>query len=199
MSSGSGRSSDASITRRWCDDRDPRTAAANSPIRWPDRAAAGGLDTCAAKTSHRTGPSAQRGPRPARRCRVRFVRHIRGPGADASARSRCPGRTRYNQFHTTALCSQTRASLLTGRNRHAVHMGGIPEIANTFPGYDSAKPREAATVAEILRLHGYSTACFGKWHLTPSWHTFRPRTARNDLFSGVGIPRKARSRMQHER
>ncbi len=76
---------------------------------------------------------------------------------------------RYNQFHTTALCSPTRAALLTGRNHHAVHMGGITEIANSFPGYDSAIPRESATVAEILRQHGYSTAAFGKWHLTPSW------------------------------
>ena len=75
----------------------------------------------------------------------------------------------YNQFHTTALCSPTRAALLTGRNHHTVHMGGITEIANSFPGYDSAIPREAATVAEILRLNGYSTSCFGKWHLTPSW------------------------------
>jgi arylsulfatase len=76
---------------------------------------------------------------------------------------------RYNQFHTTGLCSPTRASLLTGRNHHVVHMGGITEISNSFPGYDSAIPRESATVAEILRLNGYSTGCFGKWHLTPSW------------------------------
>ena len=75
----------------------------------------------------------------------------------------------YNQFHTTALCSPTRASLLTGRNHHSVHMGGITEIANSFPGYDSAIPPESATVAQVLRMSGYSTACFGKWHLTPSW------------------------------
>ncbi|MGB0737935.1 MAG: sulfatase-like hydrolase/transferase, partial [Ilumatobacteraceae bacterium] len=54
----------------------------------------------------------------------------------------------YNQFHTTALCSPTRASLLTGRQHHRVHMGGITEIANSFPGYDSAMPPEAATVAQ---------------------------------------------------
>ena len=76
---------------------------------------------------------------------------------------------RYNQFHTTALCSPTRASLLTGRNHHSVHMGGITEIANSFPGYDSAIPPESATIAQVLRMHGYSTACFGKWHLAPSW------------------------------
>ena len=50
----------------------------------------------------------------------------------------------YNQFHTTALCSPTRAALLTGRNHHSVHMGGIPEGANTFPAYDSMIPRSAA-------------------------------------------------------
>jgi len=76
---------------------------------------------------------------------------------------------RYNQFHTTALCSPTRAALLTGRNHHTAHMGGITEIANSFPGYDSAIPRETAMVAEVLRQHGYATGCFGKWHLTPSW------------------------------
>ena len=75
----------------------------------------------------------------------------------------------YNQFHTTALCSPTRASLLTGRNHHRVHMGGITEIANSFPGYDSAIPPEAASIAQVLRMSGYSTSCFGKWHLTPSW------------------------------
>jgi arylsulfatase A-like enzyme len=75
----------------------------------------------------------------------------------------------YNQFHTTALCSPTRAAMLTGRNHHSVHMGGITEIANSFPGYDSAIPPEAATVAQVLRMSGYSTSCFGKWHLAPSW------------------------------
>ncbi len=75
----------------------------------------------------------------------------------------------YNQFHTTALCSPTRAALLTGRQHHSVHMGGITEIANSFPGYDSAIPPEAATVAQVLQQVGYSTACFGKWHLTPAW------------------------------
>ena len=76
---------------------------------------------------------------------------------------------RYNQFHTTALCSPTRAALLTGRNHHVAHMGGIPENANTFPGYDSVVPKSSATIAEILRQNGYATGCFGKWHLTPTW------------------------------
>ena len=76
---------------------------------------------------------------------------------------------RYNQFHTTGLCSPTRAALLTGRNHHSAHMGGISEIAYGFPGYDGVIPRSAATIAEILRLNGYSTAMFGKAHVTPMW------------------------------
>ena len=77
----------------------------------------------------------------------------------------------YNRFHTTALCSPTRAALLTGRNHHSAHMGGISEIAYGFPGYDGIIPRSTATVAEILRLNGYSTAMFGKAHVTPMWET----------------------------
>ena len=76
---------------------------------------------------------------------------------------------RYNQFHTTALCSPTRAALLTGRNHHSVHMGAITEIATGYPGYDSVIPESAATVGEVLRQHGYNTAWFGKGHLTPMW------------------------------
>ena len=76
---------------------------------------------------------------------------------------------RFNQFHTTALCSPTRAAMLTVRNHHTVHMGGIPEGANVFPGYDSIIPKEAASVAEILKQSGYSTGAFGKWHLAPLW------------------------------
>ncbi|MHA7652464.1 arylsulfatase [Mycobacterium sp. ML4] len=76
---------------------------------------------------------------------------------------------RYNQFHTTALCSPTRAALLTGRNHHSVHMGTICEIAYGFPGYDSILPPSTATVAEILRMNGYNTALFGKAHFTPTW------------------------------
>jgi arylsulfatase len=75
---------------------------------------------------------------------------------------------RFNQFHTTALCSPTRAAMLTGRNHHAVHMGNIPEGASAFPGYDCIIPKEAATFVEILRQHGYSTGAFGKWHVTPA-------------------------------
>ena len=76
---------------------------------------------------------------------------------------------RFNQFHTTAICAPTRASLLTGRNHHTVHMGRITEAANSFPAYDTVIPREAATIAEVLRQNGYATGMFGKGHLTPQW------------------------------
>src|SRR5262245_42053345 len=81
------------------------------------------------------------------------------------------GGVRYNQFHTTALCSPTRAALLTGRNHHSAHMGAISEIAYGFPGYDGIIPRSTATVAEVLRMNGYGTAMFGKAHVTPMWET----------------------------
>lgn len=76
---------------------------------------------------------------------------------------------RYTRFHTTAMCSPTRASILTGRNHHAVANGAIVEWATGFPGYNTALPATSATIAEILRLNGYSTAAFGKWHNTPEW------------------------------
>lgn len=78
---------------------------------------------------------------------------------------------RYNAFHTTALCSPTRAALLTGRNHHAANSGMITELATGFDGYSSVIPRSTATIAEILRQHGYNTAAYGKWHNTPTWET----------------------------
>ena len=78
---------------------------------------------------------------------------------------------RFNRFHTTALCSPSRQSLLTGRNHHSVGMGGITEIATSAPGYNSIRPDNAAPVAETLRLNGYSTAQFGKCHEVPVWET----------------------------
>jgi arylsulfatase A-like enzyme len=78
---------------------------------------------------------------------------------------------RYNRFHTTALCSPTRQALLTGRNHHAVGMGGITEIATSAPGYNSIRPNTAAPLAEVLKLNGYSTAQFGKCHEVPVWET----------------------------
>jgi arylsulfatase A-like enzyme len=65
------------------------------------------------------------------------------------------------------MCSPTRAALLTGRNHHAVDMGGIPEFSGGFPGYSAMLPRDAAPFPKILKENGYATAGIGKWHLTP--------------------------------
>jgi arylsulfatase A-like enzyme len=76
---------------------------------------------------------------------------------------------RYNNFHTTALCSPTRAALLTGRNHHSVGFGNISEFATGYPGYDSILPKSAATIGNILVDNGYDTSWFGKHHLIPDW------------------------------
>lgn len=74
---------------------------------------------------------------------------------------------RYTNFHTTAICSPTRAALQTGRNSHSVHMGLFPVTATGFPGYDGIIPGSAGTIAETLHENNYSTYAVGKWHLTP--------------------------------
>jgi arylsulfatase len=76
---------------------------------------------------------------------------------------------RYNRFHTTALCSPTRTALLTGRNHHVNNAGAIMELATGFPGNTGVRPQSVAPLAEILRLNGYSTAAFGKYHETAPW------------------------------
>ena len=78
---------------------------------------------------------------------------------------------RYTQFHTTAVCSPTRAALLTGRNHHSVHTGVIMEMGTGFPGYDTVMGKDTATIAEILKLKGWNTSWFGKNHNVPDWHT----------------------------
>ena len=74
---------------------------------------------------------------------------------------------RYNNFHTTALCSPSRGALLTGRNHHAIGLAAITEAATGFPGNYGSIPRSAATIAEMLKQNGYNTMAIGKWHLTP--------------------------------
>ncbi len=78
---------------------------------------------------------------------------------------------RYNRFHTTSICSPTRASLLTGRNHTRVGSGTIAERAVAFDGYTGIIPRTAATLAEVLKQYGYHTSAFGKWHNTPATET----------------------------
>jgi len=81
------------------------------------------------------------------------------------------GGLRYTNFHTTALCSPTRAALKAGRNHHTVNMGFITEMATGFPGNTGQIPNSTAPLAEMLRHNGYSTAAFGKWHETAAWET----------------------------
>jgi arylsulfatase len=92
---------------------------------------------------------------------------IATPHIDALAK----GGLRYTNFHTTALCSPTRAALLTGRNHHSVGMGGLADWDLGFPGMRGRISRSAGTLAEMLRLQGYNTFATGKWHLTPTFET----------------------------
>ena len=78
---------------------------------------------------------------------------------------------RYTRFHTTALCSPTRAALLTGRNHHSAATGNITELGDGYPGYSGQIPANTAMVSEVLRQHGYSTAWFGKNHNIAHWET----------------------------
>lgn len=77
----------------------------------------------------------------------------------------------YNRFHTTAICSPTRAALLTGRNHHQSGFGTITELSTGFPGYHSVWTDDCASLAKVLTGNGYSSAAFGKWHNTPDWET----------------------------
>lgn len=76
---------------------------------------------------------------------------------------------RYTGYNNSAICSATRAALLTGRNEHAVGMGRVANAPTRYEGYTSVMPKSAGTVAEVLRQNGYSTAAIGKWHLVPEW------------------------------
>ena len=92
---------------------------------------------------------------------------IRTPTMDQLAQSGL----RFNNFHTTALCSPTRVALKSGRNHHTANAGSIMETATAFPGNTGQIPNSVAPLAEMLRLNGYSTGAFGKWHETAAWET----------------------------
>jgi arylsulfatase A-like enzyme len=76
---------------------------------------------------------------------------------------------KFNRFHTTALCSPTRTALLTGYNHHSNNAGAIMEVATAFPGNTGVRPQSITPMAEVLRMNGYSTSAFGKYHETPPW------------------------------
>ena len=92
-----------------------------------------------------------------------------GPCRTPTAERLAAAGLKYNRFHTTALCSPTRQAMLTGRNHHAVGMGGITEIASGAPGYCSVLPNTVSPIARTLKLNGYATAQFGKCHEVPVW------------------------------
>ena len=92
---------------------------------------------------------------------------IRTPTFDALAANGI----RLNNFHTTALCSPTRVALKSGRNHHTANAGSIMETSTAFPGNTGQIPNSVAPLAEMLRLNGYSTGAFGKWHETAAWET----------------------------
>lgn len=100
------------------------------------------------------GPSAFGGP-------------IQTPTLDSLAK----GGLTFNNFHTTALCSPTRMALKSGRNHHTANTGSIMESSTGFPGNTGQVPNRVAPLAEMLRLNGYSTGAFGKWHETAAWET----------------------------
>jgi arylsulfatase A-like enzyme len=133
-----------------------RTPAQSSPPSWPQerRAPAGAPNVLVIMTDDVGfgAASAFGGPIPT-------------PAFDALASQGL----RYNRFNTTAICSPTRASLLTGRNPQAVGMGYTANWPTGYDGYNSVMPKSAGTLAEILKQNGYNTAMFGKGHITPEW------------------------------
>jgi len=92
-----------------------------------------------------------------------------GPVATPSFDRIAAAGLKYNNFHTTAVCSPTRTALKSGRNHHVNNMGGIIETGTGFPGNTGQIPQDAAPLAEMLRLNGFATAAFGKWHETAAW------------------------------
>ena len=134
------------------------TLADAAPPRWPDpvRAPAGAPNVLVIMTDDVGFGSTST-----------FGGPVPTPAFDALAREGL----RYNRFHTTAICSPTRASLLTGRDPQAVGVGYVVNWSSGFDGYNSMIPKSAATLPQVLRANGYATAMFGKGHVTPEWET----------------------------
>jgi arylsulfatase len=98
------------------------------------------------------------------------------------------GGLRYTNFHTTALCSPTRACLLTGRNHHTTSMGRVADLPTGFPGYYNTIPKSCGFLSEMLAPHGYAAYAAGKWHLTPD-HEYHAGSSRARWPLGRGFER----------
>ena len=109
---------------------------------------------------------------------LRAVRHVRRRRPDAGARQLAAEGLRYTRFHTTALCSPTRAALLTGRNHHSTAPASSPRPPPATTATRGIIRRTCGTIAEVLRQNGYATAWFGKNHNTPDWETQPGRAVR---------------------
>ncbi|HSY62123.1 MAG TPA: arylsulfatase [Cytophaga sp.] len=92
-----------------------------------------------------------------------------GPVAEPNLEKLASSGLKYTNFNTTALCSPTRTAILTGYNHHSNNAGAIMEMATAFPGNTGVRPQTITPIAEVLRMNGYSTAAFGKYHETPPW------------------------------
>jgi arylsulfatase A-like enzyme len=115
------------------------------------------------------GGRAERSADHHRRRRLRRAEHVRRRHPDADHGSRREGGLRYNRMFSTALCSPTRAALITGRNHHSAGFGVISEQSTGFPGYNSIIAKDKATIGRILLDNGYATAWFGKDHNVPAF------------------------------
>ncbi|WP_443750765.1 arylsulfatase [Asticcacaulis solisilvae] len=109
-----------------------------------------------------------------------------GPAATPNLQALASHGVRYNDFNTTAISSPTRAALLTGRNHHQVGFGNLTDVSTGFPAYDGVWSPNTASVAEILKDNGYSTAAIGKWHNTPNWE-ITPAGPFNHWPTGLGF------------
>ena len=152
VDSRSDNPSDPAPAFRRHDDEDPRRLGARLE---PGRA------------RRASGGRAERAARADRRCRVREPEHVRWSDQTPNYTRLAEDGLRYNRFHVTALCSPTRAALLTGRNHHRVGFGMVGEFSGPFPGYNATIPHDCALFPRILQENGYMTGGFGKWHLTP--------------------------------
>ncbi len=132
----------------------------------------------------------RRTERPAHPHRRRRLRCVLARSADRSRRRPWTGWPRtgcsYNQFHTTALCSPTRAALITGRNHHSAATGVIMEAGTGFPGYNTLMPKSCGTSPRSCKQNGYNTSWFGKNHNVPDWQT-QPGRAVRPVADGAGL------------